>query len=632
MNKKVNRKLEAIVLIAVVFSACILFPTQATAQGCPSGALSLPKGNTLYLYFPTTSDSSFPSTDFDSDASPAEPFDVSDLDSGIGTTEQLRQTIFEMITEDYCEFNVEVIRTTTAPNPTEARWQIVAIGSDSETLFGWALFGEAQDVDIGDSDPQDYARVYSGSFKDEFGNANEALHGTDSTLERWATAIAGTTSHEAAHNYGAQHNDAKPRTGSAEDVVTNHVLATTSLGLTGEQRAGINRHFSDITYELLGYNLGLNIKTLHNWDFVNPNNKDAHALQMKILSVTSSLTMVWSYNGVWSPWSNPTVTSMGTTETFQGTTYNVFQLKFSTGKSWSGGANGVAPPAVRFHVGASFAEPEAVIVTETKLLDSAGSELPLSPRLFGYDVGAADLATGDFAVTFFNTDPGDRALILSDLVIRHVPRMIDINSMVGNLTPVGLKNSTINEVTSFRVEKEMEIRDQLSIRIASLTDKRNVDITYVSPEECEKSVKLSEGSFDIAVGELEYCPNGNALSLFPSTYIYVTATVVDPNAYYWDPSQGDFVTGPLESKIFYQFAGIKPDFNNNGIDDLLDIRHGTSSDENSNGVPDEAEVQPTPIECPEYPYSMLLILLLIVELVILFVLLLVFFIVLRRCR
>lgn len=587
---------------------CISFPSQAIAQECPSGALSLPKGNTLYLYFPATSDSSFPDySAYGAKTSPAQPFDVSDLDSGIGTTEQLRQRIFEMVTDDYCEFNVKVIRTTTTPSPTETRWQIVAIGSDADTTSGYTLFGEAQNVDMGDNDPQDYARVWGGSFYNEYGSTGGALAGTDSTLERWATALAGTTTHEAAHNYGAGHADAYPRAGSAEDGVNNHILATGSSGLTGEQRASLDRHFSDTSYELLGYNLGLTTATLYNWDFVNPNDKDAHALRMKILSKASSLTIVWFYNGGLSPWTSPTVTATGTTETFQGSTYNVFQLEFSTGKSWSGGANGVAPPAVRFHVGASFSEPEAAIVRATKLLDSAGTELPLSPRLFGYDAGTTDTATGDFDLTFFNPTPDDAPLIIRDLVIRLVPRMVDINSMVENAASVGMDGLPINEISICSIKKEMKIIGQLSIHVASLTDKRNVDIVY-DPKGCVRTVA---GAGDVARGELIYCPDGTALSLFPSTYVYVTATVVDPNAVYWDPGQGNFVNGTLESKIFYQFAGFKPDFNDNDVDDLLDIRNGISTDENRNGIPDEAE------EPREPPIPPLVIVLTIIALVLL---------------
>ena len=74
--------------------------------------------------------------------------------------------------------------------------------------------------------------------------------------------------------------------------------------------------------------------------------------------------------------------------------------------------------------------------------------------------------------------------------------------------------------------------------------------------------------------------------------------MVDPNAYHWDSSQGAFVNGPVETNVFYQLAGFKPDFNNNGIDDLLDLREGRSRDDNGNGVPDEAEKDGQEAVCP----------------------------------
>jgi hypothetical protein len=40
---------------------------------------------------------------------------VADLDPGIGSTNQLRNRIFDVVTDDYCEFNVEVLQTTTNP-------------------------------------------------------------------------------------------------------------------------------------------------------------------------------------------------------------------------------------------------------------------------------------------------------------------------------------------------------------------------------------------------------------------------------------------------------------------------------------------------------------------------------------
>jgi hypothetical protein len=71
------------------------------------------------------------------------------------------------------------------------------------------------------------------------------------------------------------------------------------------------------------------------------------------------------------------------------------------------------------------------------------------------------------------------------------------------------------------------------------------------------------------------------------------ATVLDPHAKHWDKNQNKFVTGPVESKIFYQVAGIVPDLNHNGIDDIIDIRTNVSTDLNTNGVVDEAEQQGT---------------------------------------
>jgi hypothetical protein len=44
---------------------------------------------------------------------------------------------------------------------------------------------------------------------------------------------------------------------------------------------------------------------------------------------------------------------------------------------------------------------------------------------------------------------------------------------------------------------------------------------------------------------------------FPSTTVYVIATFVDPNAKHWDPKVRRYVVGPVTTKLFYQFAGIR---------------------------------------------------------------------------
>jgi hypothetical protein len=529
---------------------------------------------------PTAQDATFPEYDADFQTSPLEPFDIADLDPGVGTTAQLRDAIVNVVKEDYCEFDVEVIPTTTAPVVTGTQWQIVGIGSDEED--GGNLFGVAQDVDLNNADPQDYSRVYARSFELSFGGGGGALEGANSTLQRWATAIGHTASHEAGHNFGLSHNNSAPRTG--EDEQNNHIMATGGTGLTGEMRAGRNRHFSDQSYEILGHNVGLRVKTLYNWDFVNPNAEEAHSLVLTILSTASTLTINWSYNGTTSPWTSPTIAASGT-QAFQGTTYNRFLLTFSTAKAWSGGANGIVPGGGEFHVGASFSEPDPVIVYETRLRNAANTNLNLHPRMAGFDNGAADLGTGDFNVRAFNPNPADGELQVENLEIMFLPRMASIESMITGSEPRDMSGQPI-AIRTFNLKQSRSIglKENASIKLAALKDKRFVDIFYDSTN-CKKGFVKGDAN----KGEVEYCPHGWALSLFPSTYVYIIATVVDPNAKYWDEARGQYVNGPLKTKIFQQFSGIVPDFNKNKIDDLVDIRVKTSVDENGNGVIDEAE-------------------------------------------
>lgn len=584
---RTRRKTITLVISTVVLS----FFAEAILAQCPVDWALTSKRTKLYLYFPTASDATFPEYDPDAQTSPLEPFNVSDLDAGIGTTNQLRDRIFNIVKEDYCEFDVETVSTTTAPAPTETTWQIVGIGSDDELYFGGDLFGIAQDVDLSNSDLQDYARVYAKSFLNAYGpgEAEPALGGASSTLERWATAIGHTTSHEAGHNFGLSHSDSAARTG--EDAQNNHNMATGSTGLTGEIRAGRNRHFSDTSYEILGHNIGLRIKTLTNWDFVNPNAEDAHSMVLTLLSPASTLTLSWFYTGSTSPWTNPTLASAGT-QSFQGTTYNKFTLTFSSPKAWSGGANGVVPGGAEFHTGAAFSEPDPVLVYETRLKDNGGTNLNLHPRLAGFNTGAADLDTGDFALRAFNA--GD-AMIIEDLQVQFLPRMVSIESMIQGAPLLDVRGQPVTPRRpgeAFRGVRSLQIKEFADIRIASFRDLRTVDKFY-DKSKCKPrgqgTTGTTTGPGDTKTGEVEYCPEGWALSLFPSTYVYVVATVVDPNAKYWDKAQAKYVTGSLRSRVFYQFAGTIPDFNKNGVDDLIEIRTNAAPDENKNGIVDGAE-------------------------------------------
>jgi hypothetical protein len=408
------------------------------------------------------------------------------------------------------------------------------------------------------------------------------LNGANSTLERWATAIGETTAHEAAHNYGAEHKHSAPRPNSAEDAQNWHLMATGSTGLTGEMRASRDRHFSDTEYQILGHNIGLNTYTLHNWDFINPNDSSADKMRMKLLSASNSLNLNDWYTGMASPWGKPVVTYTGTTQSFQGTTYFVHDLDFSLAKPWYGAA-GVVQPAENFHTGATFGANEAVIVFDVQLFNGA-TLLPLAPRLPGYDAGNFDLDSGDFTLNFFNPDPGAGELVLTEVLLFRSPRMLDIGTMMRGAQPADRRGAPIEFISSDRFGRQ-DLRDRVTLPLGRLTDKRPVDIVH-GPEDCPRG---SVGSTDAESGEVEYCIEGNALSLFPSTYTYLIATVEEPNARQWDPRRREMVTGPLQTVVYYQLGGTVPDFNRNGTDDLIDIRTGTSRDEDRNGVPDEAQ-------------------------------------------
>ena len=585
------RFVPVLILAIVTWMSAACTPGATAGDICPSFAVSMAKGNSLYLYMPTADDTSFPAhPDGETGYTPLRDFDIADLDSAVGTTAQLRDRILDLVTDDYCEFNVGVTATTTNPSPSVARWQIVGIGSDAHPTS----FGLAFDVDTLDADNQDYARVWAGTFATSTAGTSATyagmLSGANSTLDRWMNAVGSTVSHEAAHNYGVPHSAAASRPGSNEDAATNHIIANFEYGLTGEQRAGVNRHFSDREYELLGANVGLITKTLSNWDFVNPNLEDATRMTITLLSTAATLTTNWTYSGASSPWINPTVTSSGTA-TFQGATYNKFDLSFST-------ANPAAPDAIasageEFHTGATFSQPEAVIVRDVTLFNG-GTALALAPRMPGYDTGSADAASGDFVLTFFAPDPasGGDALVIESLRVFATSRMADINTMVSGAKVTDIRGEPVIDQEGrgtllFESREPIRVDELVRIPITSLGKPRTTQEFVEAPPDCKPGIVQGD-SADTVIGDYDYCVNGPMLSLFPSTYVYVEAVVIDPNARHWDREREEYVDGPVTTRIFYQFSGIKPDLNGNEIDDIIDIHSGASKDADGNGVPDDA--------------------------------------------
>jgi len=171
--------------------------------------------------------------------------------------------------------------------------------------------------------------------------------------------------------------------------------------------------------------------------------------------------------------------------------------------------------------------------------------------------------------------------------------MVDIDQMMDGMALEGIGGQAVtpfarrpqeNDGLTDRLKGPVRIgRQPFTLPIAKLTDLRHLD-RVIKKGDCETNGPSFGAPDDL------YCPTpGNVLSLFPATYTYVTATVTDPQARYWNPELRRYVDGPLSTRFFFQVAGEVPDANRNGVDDLIDIREGTSRDENRNGIPDEAE-------------------------------------------
>lgn len=537
---------------------CLLFLAANFAFAAPSCPLSYggtdeAKPNKLFLYFPTSNDTTFNFTSTSGNVvNSAQTFDVTNLDSTIGTTAQLRDRTFDVVSDDYCEFNVKVRSTTTnpatLPSPP-ARRTTVAVGSDSNT----SLFGLAREVDLNDSLDVDFARVWGGTYVGSCAGSGGALNGANSTLDRWAFAVGGTAAHEAGHTYGLQHgDDAASR--PTEDSFRNHVMPAGG-GLTCTDRAGQRRHFSDSTFGILAANVGLSVQTVHNWDFTNPNNVEAHRLRMTILSTAPTLTVSWSFSGSSSPWINPTVSGPSGTVAFKGTTYNRYFVDWTTGNTgWTSGATAVVPAGARFHIGALFTGvdfdlPDPVIIRDVTLQDSGGSALTLHPRMVGYDNGAYDAGDGTFKLRFFNVDRL-RPLIIKDIVVHELPRVLSINSMIEG---AGLFSWDNLPVVPWRTSHfpDTVIDDTNAFPIAKIGQDHHVVVRHGG----DGGGGGVRDSANPAIDENPDIQGSVSIDLFPATTVFVTATVVDPTATFWDPSRKRFVIGPLESKLFYQFVG-----------------------------------------------------------------------------
>jgi hypothetical protein len=566
---------SALLIVSLAAGGALAAPTCPLSYGSTDAA----KSHKFYLYFPTADDATFPA--YTTNASPARAFDVAGLDATIGTTAALRDRIYDVVADDYCEFNVQVLQTTTNPATLAsppARRVTVAVGSDNT-----GAWGQAQEVDIGDTINIDFARVWAGTYTTcEGGNgmggctATGALTGANATLDRWAQAIGGTAAHEGGHTYGLSHTDDNPQPtcdpfgGSAptpgEDAFNRHLMPA-GCNLTGEDRASYRRHISNRTYGLMATNVGLSIQTMHNWDLVNPNAAAANSLAIDFLSTLPAVTIAWSYTGSLSPWNNPVVTGPSGTAVFKGTTYNRYRITWSSGNpAWGGGAPGVLPGGATFHIGATFTgvdfnAPDPIIIQNVTLFDAASAALALHPRLPMYDAGTVDAADGTFAVHFFQP-PGGAPLILQDAVVLHLPRPAAIESMVGSGRPVAFDKTPIHPWTVRKCERGKS-RESIRCPIAKLSDRPYVRVTHKLGEknvyDCSRGVpKVDRPQDTPALVDYEgpICA-GSVRDPFPSTTVYLIATFVDPKAKHFDWKSRKYVVGPVTSRVYYQFAGVR---------------------------------------------------------------------------
>jgi hypothetical protein len=576
------------IALAAILAAAFAGP--ALAQ-CPvsSGLTDPAKPNKLYLYFPAVDDASYPA--YAALVSPAKAFDVANLGSYSGTAVALRDAVRDVVRDDYCEFDVQVLSTTTPPPATFGRRATVAIGTDTNQNSFGVTFGQANAVDVGDPTVVDFAREWAGSYQFLAGGSGGALNGANGTLTRWAISIGGTAAHEAGHLFGLSHgNGATVKPG--EDALTRHIMPQGSL-LTDEQRAGYRRHFGDTEFSILAANVGLSIQTMHNWDLVNPNGVPAQQLQMEFLSPLPAVTQSWSYTGPASPWVNPVVSGPIGTAVFKSTTYNRFRITWSSGQSWQNGPPGVVPAGATFHAGATFTNvdfdaPDPIIITRITLLDGSGNPLTLAPRLPAYDAGTMDAVGGTLNLGFFNMQPGQPPLIVTNVVVRQLPRVLSINSMMPRARMLTWRDEPVvpwpdrgESALAALQHREMLVRDTATLVLARLSQGRHVFANLTGPP----CLPAADRNYAPDVND---CARGIFIDLFPSTTVYVTATVIDPAARHWDPRGGRYVVGPVETRLYYQFAGRHPDLNHNGQDDFIDILTKRSRDANRDGVPDEA--------------------------------------------
>ena len=186
------------------------------------------------------------------------------------------------------------------------------------------------------------------------------------------------------------------------------------------------------------------------------------------------------------------------------------------------------------------------VITDTYLTDANGDRLPLRPRTISYGAGDAD-ESGTYSVPIANDS--DETVIVRNLRFRLVPRMIDPLSLSiedGN-NPLTTDGLIVNILEDIEIPGDiiLEPNAVASFAIGNIND-------WYAARLGGGGGSGEDGSGD----DPNYPPSDVYREMFPSTYIYGTATVIVANQQVWDPDSEQFVITDLETEVFFQLAGV----------------------------------------------------------------------------
>jgi hypothetical protein len=147
-------------------------------------------------------------------------------------------------------------------------------------------------------------------------------------------------------------------------------------------------------------------------------------------------------------------------------------------------------------------------------------------------------------------------------MIYQLPRLASIDSLNGHEKPFTFDKERIRPWSATKCASQ-RLRREIRCVIAHVEDRPHVRSVHKLGEpnvyDCSKGIprewtnKDSKGSPD---SDGPICA-ASVRDPFPSTAVYVVATFVDPAAKHWNPRRKAYVRGPVTSKVFYQFAGVR---------------------------------------------------------------------------